>query len=135
MDSKVYDEFGSLMLFYKCSKEDIDLLIDILARGNNSYIRLLRDVVKDDLSLIKLFDVMSGQKVIFPERRKIYKTLEKVFIYNYCKSQHFSEDSYVFMAKQYGKRIPQTKAVVQTMQRVLENNLNEEIPEEIPYDE
>lgn len=135
MDSKVYDEFGSLMLFYKCSKEDIDLLIDILARGNNSYIRLLRDVVKDDLSLIKLFDVMSGQKVIFPERRKIYKTLEKVFIYNYCKSQHFSEESYVFMAKQYGKRIPQTKAVVQTMQRVLENNLNEEIPEEIPYDE
>ena len=129
MDSKVYDEYGSLMLFYKCSKEDIDLLINLLARGNNSYIQLLRDVVKDDLSLIKLFDVMSGQRVVFPERRKIYKTLEKVFIYNYCKSQNFSEDSYVFMAKQYGKRIPQTKAVVQTMQKFLENNINEEIPE------
>ena len=77
------------------------------------------------MSLIKLCDVMSGQKVVFTERRKIYKTLEKVFIYNYCKSQNFSDESFVFMAKQYGKRIPQTRAIVNTMQRFIDANTNE----------
>lgn len=127
---KIYDECGSLMLFHKCTEKDIDLLMTLISRGNNEYIQLLREVVKDDMSLIKLFDVMSGQKVQFPERRKIYKTLEKVFIYNYCKSQNFSEDSYVFMAKQYNKRIPQTKAIVNTMQRFIDSNTNEGFEDE-----
>ena len=55
MDSKIYDEYGSLMLFNKCTKEDIDLLMLLISRGNNSYIQLLREIVNDDLELIKLF--------------------------------------------------------------------------------
>jgi len=124
-NNKIYDEYGSLMLFSKASKKDIDLLMTLICRGQNQYLQLLREVVKDDISLIKLFDVMSGQKVVFPERRKIYKTLEKVFIYNYCKSRNFSEDSYIFMAKQYNKRIPQTRAIVNTMKRFIESGSNE----------
>ena len=77
---------------------------------------------------------MAGQKVQFPERRKIYKTLEKVFIYNYCKSRGFTEDSYVYMAKQYGKRVPQAKAIVATMQRFLDSQTNEGFDEEM-FDE
>lgn len=129
-DDKIYDEYGSLMLFNKVSDKDIDLLMMLICRGQNSYLRLLREVVKDDMSLIKLFDVMSGQKVQFPERRKIYKTLEKVFIYNYCKSRNFSDDSFVFMAKQYGKRIPQTRAIVNTMQRFIDSNTDEGFEED-----
>ena len=129
-DDKIYDEYGSLMLFNKVSDKDIDLLMKLICRGQNSYLRLLREVVKDDMSLIKLFDVMSGQKVQFPERRKIYKTLEKVFIYNYCKSRNFSDDSFVFMAKQYGKRIPQTRAIVNTMQRFIDSNTDEGFEED-----
>ena len=129
-DNKVYEEIGSLLLFNKASKNDIDLLMTLICRGQNQYLQLLREVVKDDMSLIKLFDVMSGQKVVFPERRKIYKTLEKVFIYNYCKSQHFSDESFVFMAKQYGKRIPQTRAIVNTMQRFIDANTNEGFEDE-----
>lgn len=124
-EKKIYDELGSLMLFNKVQSKDIDLLLTLICRGQNQYLQLLRSVVKDDMSLIKLFDVMSGQKVQFPERRKIYKTLEKVFIYNYCKSQNFSDDSYVFMAKQYNKRIPQTRAIVNTMQRFIDSNTND----------
>ena len=130
MDSKIYDEYGSLMLFNKCTKEDIDLLMLLISRGNNSYIQLLREIVDDDLELIKLFDVMSGQKVQFPERWKIYKTLEKVFIYNYCKAHNFSESSYLFMAKQYNKRIPQTRAIVNTMQRFIDAKTNEGFEDE-----
>ena len=129
-DNKVYEEIGSLLLFNKASKNDIDLLMTLLCRGSNEYISLLRSVVKDDFSLLKLFDVMSGQKVQFPERKKIYKTLEKVFIYNYCKAHNFSESSYIFMAKEYGKRIPQTKAIVATMQRFIDSNTNEGFEEE-----
>ena len=129
-DDKIYDEYGSLMLFNKVSDKDIDSLMKLICRGQNSYLRLLREVVKDDMSLIKLFDVMSGQKVQFPERRKIYKTLEKVFIYNYCKSRNFSDDSFVFMAKQYGKRIPQTRAIVNTMQRFIDSNTDEGFEED-----
>lgn len=130
MANKLYDEYGSLMLFNKASSKDIEILMNLLCRGQYQYLTLLREVVKDDESLIKLFDVMSGQKVQFPERRKIYKTLEKVFIYNYCKSQDFSEESYIFMAKQYGKRIPQTKAIVNTMKRYLDSNCSIEISDE-----
>ena len=71
-----------------------------------------------------------GQKVQFPERRKIYKTLEKVFIYNYCKAHNFSESSYLFMAKQYNKRIPQTRAIVNTMQRFIDAKTNEGFEDE-----
>ena len=129
-ENKIYNEYGSLMLFNKVQKKDIDLLMTLICRGQNQYLQLLREVVKDDMSLIKLFDVMSGQKVVFPERRKIYKTLEKVFIYNYCKSQNFSDESFVFMAKQYGKRIPQTRAIVNTMQRFIDSNTDEGFEED-----
>ena len=129
-ENKIYNEYGSLMLFNKVQKKDIDLLMTLICRGQNQYLQLLREVVKDDMSLIKLFDVMSGQKVVFPERRKIYKTLEKVFIYNYCKSQNFSDESFIFMAKQYGKRIPQTRAIVNTMQRFIDSNTNEGFEDE-----
>ena len=130
MDNKTYDKNGSLMLFYMCSKEDIDLLMTLISRGSLEYIQLLRDIVKDDLALLKLFDVMSGARVQFPERKKIYKTLEKVVIYNYCKSQGFSEASYIFMAKQYNKRIPQTKSIVRTIQKFLDSNTNEGFEDE-----
>ena len=129
-DNKVYEEIGSLLLFNKASKNDIDLLMTLLCSGSNEYISLLRSVVKYDFSLLKLFDVMSGQRVQFPERKKIYKTLEKVFIYNYCKAHNFSESSYIFMAKEYGKRIPQTKAIVATMQRFIDSNTNEGFEDE-----
>lgn len=130
-NEKLYDEYGSLLLFNKLSSQDLDLLLKLLCKNqDSSYLYLLREIVKDDVSLIKLFDVMSGQKVQFPERRKIYKTLEKVLIYNYCKSQNFSEISIVSMAKQYGKRIPQTRAIINTMQKFIDAKTNEGFEDE-----
>lgn len=129
-NEKIYDEYGSLMLFNKATKEDIDLLMMLLCRGQNSYISLLRELVKDDMALIKLFDVMSGQRINFPERRKIYKTLEKAVIYNYCKERNFSDSSFLLMAKMFKKRVPQTKAMVNTMQRFIDANNNSEFENE-----
>lgn len=122
MDRKLHDETGSLLLFNKVEKRDIDLLLTLLCRGRYDYLMLLRDVVKDDVQLVKLFDVMAGTQIQFPERRKIYKTLEKVVIYNYCKDRDFSEDSIFIMAKQYQKRIPQVRAAINTMQNFLSSS-------------
>lgn len=122
MDEKVYDELGSLLLFSKATDKDIDLLLQLIARGRYSYLTLLRELVVDDEALIKLLDVMSGIKTQFPDRRKIYKTLEKVFIYNFCSSRNFSEESYRIMSKQYKKRVPQVKAIVFTMQKFINSN-------------
>lgn len=119
MDEKLYDELGSLLLFNKATEEDVDLLIKLLARGKYSFIDLLRELVVDDTALIKLLDVMAGIKTQFPERRKIYKTLEKIFIYNFCAKRNFSDESYKIMSKQYKKRVPQVKAIVATMQKFL----------------
>ena len=82
------------------------------------------------MALIKLFDVMSGQRINFPERRKIYKTLEKAVIYNYCKERNFSDSSFLLMAKMFKKRVPQTKAMVNTMQRFIDANNNSEFENE-----
>lgn len=117
---KIFDECGSLLLFNKASKEDIELLLLLVARGKYCYIDILRELVSSDRELIKLLDVMAGVRIQFPDRRKIYKTLEKVFIYNYCKARDFSEESYKSIAKQYQKRVPQVKAIVDTMNRFLE---------------
>ena len=129
MDNKIYDELGSLLLFSKATEEDIDLLLQLLAKGRYSYIDLLRELVVNDMALVKLLDVMAGMKAQFPERRKIYRTLERIFIYNFCKKRNFSESSYKIMSKQYGKRVPQVKAIVATMQKFIDSQDDEVIRE------
>lgn len=135
MDEKLYDELGSLLLFNKATEEDVDLLIKLLARGKYSFIDLLRELVVDDTALIKLLDVMAGIKTQFPERRKIYKTLEKIFIYNFCAKRNFSDESYKIMSKQYKKRVPQVKAIVATMQKFLSSQEDIDVFDEDSDDE
>lgn len=121
-EEKIFDEKGSLLLFRKATEDDIDLMLKLMSSEKYEFLSILRTVVSSDIDLVKLLDMMSGARVTFPERRKVYKTLEKVFIYNYIKSRDFSQQSYVAMAKQYNKRVTQVKAIVETMIRVLEKD-------------
>jgi hypothetical protein len=121
MDEKIYDELGSLLLFNKASEDDIALLLKLISKGRYSYIALLNELVSSPAALLMLLDVMSGVKTQFPDRRKIYKTMEKVSMYNFCKARNFSEDSFRTMSKQYGKRVPQVKAIVATMEKFIES--------------
>ena len=128
-EEKLFDEKGSLLLFRKATEDDIDLMLKLMSSERYEFITILRSMIPDDRDLLKLLDMMSGAKVIFPERKKIYKTLEKVFIYNYVSSRGFSQQSYVVMAKQYKKRVTQVKAMVDTMVRFLERNGEEVLDE------
>ena len=133
-EEKLFDERGSLLLFRKATEDDIDLMLKLMSSERYEFITILRDMIPDDRDLLKLLDMMSGAKVIFPERKKIYKTLEKVFIYNYVSSRGFSQQSYVIMAKQYKKRVTQVKAIVDTMVRFLKRNEDDNL-EEIDLEE
>lgn len=119
---KIFDEKGSLLLFRKATEEDIDIMLRLMSSDKYEFISILRSVIHDDVDLLKLLDMMSGSKVVFPDRRKVYKTLEKVFIYQYVKERGFSQQSFVSMAKQYDKRVTQVKAIVDTMRRTLEKD-------------
>ena len=121
-DEKIYDELGSLLLFNKATEDDIALLLQLVSRGKYSYIDLLNELVSSPAALLMLLDVMAGVKTQFPERRKIYKTMEKVSMYNFCLARGFSEDSYKTMSKQYKKRVPQVKAIVATMKKFIESS-------------
>lgn len=117
---KVFDEKGALLLFRKATKEDIDLMLKLLSSERYEFISLFREIIDDDIELIKMLDMMSGAKILFPERRKIYKTLEKVFIYNYIKAHDFSNQSYITMAKQYNKRTTQVRSLIENMIKFLD---------------
>ena len=121
MSSKVYDDLGCLLLFNNISEEDMGLLIDSLQNEKYGFIALLREVIDDDKVLLELLDVLSGQRVQFPPRRKVYKTLERISIYTFCKKRDFTYDSYRLASKQFGKRIPQIKAIIETMRKYVDS--------------
>lgn len=131
MDKNVFDEPGSILLYNKISQEQMDLFMSMIARGRYEYINLLKGIFENDFQLLEALDVLAGQRMILPERRKIYKTLEKVFIYTYCKARGFSEESYKSIAKQYNKRGPQVKAMVETMQKFIDSETNDGFPEDL----
>lgn len=131
MDKNLFDEPGSIMLYNKISQEQMDLFIAMIARGKYEYINLLKGIFDNDFLLLEALDVLAGQRMVIPDRRKIYKTLEKVFIYTYCKARGFSEESYKSIAKQYNKRGPQVKAMVETMQKFIDSGTNEGFPEDL----
>lgn len=128
---KIFDEKGSLLLFRKATEEDIDIMLRLMSSDKYEFISILRSVIHDDVDLLKLLDMMSGSKVVFPDRRKVYKTLEKVFIYQYVKERGFSQQSFVAMAKQYDKRVTQVKAIVDTMRRTLEKDEEDNLEDDL----
>ena len=67
-EEKLFDEKGSLLLFRKATEDDIDLMLKLMSSERYEFITVLRSMIPDDKDLLKLLDMMSGAKVIFPER-------------------------------------------------------------------
>ena len=75
---------------------------------------------------MELLDIFAGKKIQFPDRKKLYKLLEKIRIYTYVKSRNYSPESYKLLAKQYKKRISQIRSTVERVDYLL-NNINKEV--------
>ena len=106
------DEDGVLILFRNASNDDIELMIDLLSEDYSSYLRVLYNIIDDKDKFLKVLDALAEQRFYFPERRKIYKTLEKVMIYNYVKNRNFEQDAITDVAKQYVKRTEQVRKII-----------------------
>lgn len=106
------DEDGVLILFKNASDEDIKLMIDLLSDEYSVYLRVLYNIIDDRTKFLMVLDVLSEQRFYFPERRKVYKTLEKVMIYNYVRDRNFEQDAISDVARQYAKRTEQVRKII-----------------------
>lgn len=106
------DEEGVLVLFKNANDDDIKLMIDLLSDEYNIYLRVLYNIIDDRKKFLMVLDVLSEQRFYFPERRKVYKTLEKVMIYKYVKERNFDSDAIKDVAKQYAKQTEQVRRII-----------------------
>ena len=122
------DEFsiGSLLIYRDITEEQKNLFIDFLSTEVSSSFKILFNVIDDDYLVMELLDIFAGKKIQFPDRKKLYKLLEKIKIYTYIKSKNYSPDSYKLLAKQYKKRISQIRSTVERVDYLL-NNRNQNI--------
>jgi hypothetical protein len=124
--NKVDFDVGSLIVFKDLKDNEVDLLIKLLSDENSYLFQVLFNVIGINDTL-KLIDIFSDNKIIFPPRKRIYKLIEKIKIYEYIKSKNESEEAYKLLSKQYNKRISQLKSIVERIDYLLENkNLKEE---------
>ena len=76
------------------------------------FLRVLYNIVDDKTLILKILDAFEGQRIYFPDRKKIFKTMERVVIYNYIVNHNYSEESYSAMSKQFSKRVSQIRNIV-----------------------
>lgn len=107
-----YNEVGSLSLFKNITDEDVLLFIDMITNDFSPFLRVLYNIVDDKTLILKILDAFEGQRIYFPDRKKIFKTMERVVIYNYIVNHNYSEESYSAMSKQFSKRVSQIRNIV-----------------------
>ena len=102
-----------------------DYLIDYLEYNNITNKDFANRI---DITPKHLIDILSGQKLQIPNRKKLYKLLEKIRIYTFIKSKNNSPEAYKLLAKQYNIRISQVKSAVNRVEQLLNehNNIEED---------
>lgn len=120
---------GNLLPFRNLTQEQKELFIKLISDDYSHVFQILFNIIEDDQKVLELLDILSGQRIQFPPRKKLYKLLEKIQIYTYSKHRNFSEDSYKTQAKIYKKRISQIKSIVDRINYLLDNGKYKDIEE------
>lgn len=120
MDKDSYNP-GSLISFRNLTDEQRNIFIKLLSDDCSYQFQLLFNILDDNILTLQLIDSFADTKLVFPNRKRIYRLLEKVQIYSYVKSKNYSNESYKLMAKQYKKRIAQVKDIVTRIDYLLNN--------------
>jgi len=117
------DDFsiGSLLIYRDITEEQKNLFIDFLSTDVSNSFKVLFNVIDDDFLVMELLDIFAGKRIQFPDRKKLYKLLEKVKIYTYVRSKNYSPESYRLLAKQYKKRISQIRSTVERVDSLIKN--------------
>lgn len=118
---------GSLSTFRDLSDEQKNLFIKLVSDDCSSVFQVLFNIIDDNLLTLELIDIFAGEKISFPNRKKLYKILEKIQIYTFIKSKGYSQESYQLLAKQYKRRISQIKSVVDRVNFLLSGGAYKDI--------
>lgn len=118
---------GSLLAFKDLTKEQKDIFIKLISDDYSYLFQVLFNIIEDDNLVLEIIDILAGQKIQFPTRKKLYKLLEKIKIYTFVKNKNYSQDSCKLLAKQYNKRISQIKSAVDRIDYLLSNGKYKEI--------
>ena len=128
MDEEREDyDVGKLLSFRNLTSEQRDLFIKLISDENSSLYQILFNVIDDTQKTIELIDILAGERLIFPNRKKVYKLLEKIQIYTYVKHREDKEKSCQVLAKVYNKRVSQIKAAVSRIDYLLANGKYKDI--------
>ena len=122
-------EVGKLLAFRDLTETQKDIFIKLVSNEYSYMFQVLFNVLEDDYLALELIDILAGQKLQIPSRKKLYKLLEKISIYTYIKSKNNSPEAYKLLAKQYNIRISQVKSAVNRVEQLLKehNNIKEDI--------
>lgn len=115
------EDVGSLIIFKNMTAEQQELFIRLIGDDYSSNIQVLYNIIEDKNKALMLIDLFAGKKLAFPDRKKLYRLLEKIKIYTYVKNHNFSKQSLVTMAKQYKRRTSQIKTIVNRIEHLLNN--------------
>lgn len=118
---------GNLLPFRNLTEEQRDLFIKLVSDDYSHVFQILFNVIEDDDVTLELIDILAGQRIQFPTRKKLYKLLEKIKIYTYIKNRGNSNESCQTLAKIYKKRVSQIKAVVNRIDYLLANGKYKDI--------
>lgn len=110
--NECFNDVGSLALFKNITNDDINLFIDLITNDFSPFVKVLYNIVGDRSVVLKIIDAFEGQRIYFPDRKKSFKTMERVVIYNYIVNHNYSDESYSTMSKQFSKRVSQIRNIV-----------------------
>ena len=127
MDNKNSEEefeVGKLLAFRDLTETQKNIFIKLVSSEYSFIFQVLFNIIDDDYLTLELIDILAGQKLQIPNRKKLYKLLEKIRIYTFIKSKNDSPEAYKLLAKQYNIRISQVKSAVNRVEQLLNEHNN-----------
>lgn len=120
LDEPKYD-IGSLLIYKDLNSEQKELFIKLLSDDSSYLFQILFNVIENDYKVLQLIDLFAGQKIQFPDRKKVHRLLEKIKIYTFVKHSNNKDNACKLLAKQYNKRILQIRTIVDRIDYLLAN--------------
>lgn len=114
-------DVGSLIVFKDLTAEQKEIFVKLLSDDNSYLIQVLFNILEDDYKTLQLIDLLAGQRIQFPDRKKIHRLLEKIQIYTFVKHSNNKEAACKLLAKQYNKRILQIRTIVDRIDYLLDD--------------
>jgi hypothetical protein len=100
---------GCLAFFKDLTPEQYKYFILQLSDTSTYKLDILKNLINDDVKFLMICDIFAGENLCFPNRKLMFQTFNKAFMYDYVKKRDFSETSFELAAKIFNDKIPTVK--------------------------